>query len=170
MSRRNSDGSPEAFMRARTADLRGEGLPLFGGEMAPAPAGASILTIEPGYAGGVTPTFDRSTGQARKQAALTKHEAEKAVPLERVRSGLRVLYLERAARDPVGAVVTADDAARLVERWPAELRPSSNAWMGSIFRGESWVKVGWQASERVGNNGRQIMAWRWNGTRPSGAT
>lgn len=59
----------------------------------------------------------------------------------------------------ISHTATIDDAYRAMEKAgidPASLGPAA----GSVFRGDEWVAVGWQPSERTTNHGRVVRVWR----------
>lgn len=56
-------------------------------------------------------------------------------------------------------VVTSDDVREEAERRGMVLSFGKN-WVGSIFKGKEWVKVGYVQSRHAGGHGRIIAQWR----------
>lgn len=110
----------------------------------------------PGRQGG------RSEGLLRKRKELTAAETRHREVLEDLRSRLSGLYELRGGAG-LGAYVTADDAAALLELNAREYRLDAGprVWLGSLFKSKEWEFTGrWVTSSRPENNGRQQRCWR----------
>ena len=93
---------------------------------------------------------------------LAHLEREYAPLLDWLRRGLIRIYRLRLAdvgRD--AAEVSADDARRLLPRYPGE-KPSCNNVLGQLFRADGWQWTGRRVkSVTQGSHGNELKTWRY---------
>ena len=106
---------------------------------------------------------DFAEGVRRKEFALDGHEARQKDRLRICRHYLATLIRDRLAVDP-SATVSADDARAFCDAEGIERGP----WMGSLFRGASWVSVGFVPSADPIQHATMIRTWRIRGRGSSG--
>jgi hypothetical protein len=98
---------------------------------------------------------DAAEGVRRKEEALDGHEGRQHNRLELCRRYLTSLARERLVLDPL-ATVNSDDARAFCDAEGIERGP----WMGSIFRGDDWVSVGFMPSADPVQHATTIRKWR----------
>ena len=98
---------------------------------------------------------DFAEGIRRKELALDGHEARQRDRLSICRRYLATLIRDRLALDP-SATVSADDARAFCDAQGIERGP----WMGALFRGASWVSVGFVPSADPIQHATMIRTWR----------
>lgn len=109
------------------------------------------------------------SGAELRDSALLQLEAKQAVQaaVAYVRPKLVALYQERAARDPEGAFVTADDVERILREWhrcpdEAKAEHGPQHWRGLVFRAKGWRQTGRTVpSLRPHMRATQLPAWRY---------
>lgn len=94
----------------------------------------------------------------KKEDVLDRMEESHKEHIEAVRHYLRGCC--RAAVNLYGMddySVSADD----VRKWCSNVGVEPGNWIGSVFRGKNWVRVGDKKSESAGRHGSRILTWRW---------
>lgn len=87
------------------------------------------------------------------EAEKDQHEANHAADLRRAR------FIAEALAQVRGEI-TIEDVREYMERHGGLPPAYRRAWLGAVFRGKEWERVGSRYAHHEGSHGRRVSVWR----------
>lgn len=108
------------------------------------------------------PAPPRETEAEKGRRILDALAEQRRGYLDRIRSQMRQLYLDRSALHGTGARVSPDDARAFFESLSPPAGLSRN-FLAQVFREPGWTVVGSHVSTTKGSHGNDLKAYAWTG-------